>query len=230
MLKLHQAMALLFLNYRENSIVFLSFLLVFCFFLRFESTFSLMVEVTLLRKLIHAIAYKDDAAAYKELFLLYHKRLLNFSITITHSKESSEEVVSDVFMKIWLNRKVLPAIENFHLYIYIATKNLSINKILKERKQGHFSLQETIIDVKNIYEDPEQLMITSEMQKRIRSVIQALPPKCRLIFKLIREDGLKYKEVAELLNLSLKTVENQMTIAIKKISDSIRFDIVRTMN
>jgi RNA polymerase sigma-70 factor (ECF subfamily) len=73
-------------------------------------------------------------------------------------------------------------------------------------------------------------MITAEMQKRIRSAIQTLPPKCRLIFKLIREDGLKYKEVAELLNLSLKTIENQMTIAIKKISEAIRFDFVRTLN
>jgi RNA polymerase sigma-70 factor (family 1) len=189
-----------------------------------------MVEDTLLRKLITAIAYKDDAAAYKELFLLYHKRLLNFSITITHSKESSEEVVSDVFMKIWTNRKVLPAIENFHLYIYIATKNLSINKALKEKKRESFSLDEIAIDVKSIYSDPEQLMITSEMQKRIRSAIQALPPKCQLIFKLIKEDGLKHKEVAELLNLSLKTIENQMTIAIRKISEVIRFDFVRNMN
>jgi RNA polymerase sigma-70 factor (ECF subfamily) len=189
-----------------------------------------MVEVALLRKLITAIAYKDDAAAYKELFLLYHKRLLNFSITITHSKESSEEVVSDVFMKIWMNRKVLPGIENFHLYIYIAAKNLSINKALKDRRQEYFSLDEAVVDTKNIYADPEQLMITSEMQKSIQSAIQALPPKCQLIFKLVREDGLKHREVAELLNLSLKTIENQIGIAIKKISETIRFDFVRVMN
>lgn len=189
-----------------------------------------MVEAALLKKLITAIAYNDDAAAYKELFLLYHKRLLNFSITITRSKESSEEIVSDVFMKIWVNRKVLPGIENFHLYIYIATKNLSINRALKERKQEHFSLDDAVVDIKNIYADPEQLMITSEMQKRIQAAIQTLPPKCQLIFKLIREDGLKHKEVAELLSLSQKTVENQMGIAIKKISESIRFDFVRLMN
>lgn len=188
------------------------------------------MDALLLKKLIHAIAYKDDAAAYKELFLSCHKRLLNFSITITHSKESSEEVVSDVFMKIWTNRKTLPSIENFHLYTYVITKNLSINKVLKERKSQTFSLDETAVDLKNIYPNPEQLMITVEMQKRIRSAIQNLPPKCRLIFKLIREDGLKYKEVAELLNLSLKTIENQMTIALKKISECIRFDLSRTMN
>jgi RNA polymerase sigma-70 factor (ECF subfamily) len=151
-------------------------------------------------------------------------------MTITHSKETAEEVVSDVFMKIWSNRKTLSTIENFHLYIYIVTKNLSINQLLKEKKKKTFSLDEIKIDVKNIYTDPEQLMITAEMQKRISAAVLALPPKCQLIFKLIREDGLKYREVAELLNLSLKTVENQMTIALKKITESIRFDLVRAMN
>ena len=188
------------------------------------------MDAPLLRKLTNAIAYNDDAAAYKELFLLYHKRLLNFSMTITHSKELAEEVVSDVFMRIWTARKRLMAVENFHLYIYIITKNLSINCWLKEQKVQSFSLDETAVDVKNIYSDPEQLMITAEMQKRICFAIQALPPKCQLIFKLIREDGLRYKEVAELLNLSLKTIENQMTIALKKISESIRFDIPQILN
>ena len=186
-----------------------------------------MIAASLLGKLIERIAYNNDPNAYKELFLLYHKRLLNFSITITHSKESAEEVVSDVFLKLWINRSTLATIENFHLYIYIVTKNLSINRTLKEKKEQSFSLDETVVNSKNIYFDPEQLMITSEMQKRIWLAIETLPPKCQLIFKLIREDGLKYKEVAELLNLSVKTIENQMTIALKRISESIRFDLTR---
>jgi RNA polymerase sigma-70 factor (family 1) len=186
-----------------------------------------MIAASLLGKLIERIAYNNDANAYKELFLLYHKRLLNFSITITHSKESAEEVVSDVFLKLWINRSTLATIKNFHLYIYIVTKNLSINRTLKEKKEQSFSLDETVVNTKNIYFDPEQLMITSEMQKRIWLAIETLPPKCQLIFKLIREDGLKYKEVAELLNLSQKTIENQMTIALKRISESIRFDLTR---
>lgn len=189
-----------------------------------------MIAAALLRRLLDKIAFHDDTAAYKELFLIYHKRLVNFSMTITHSKESAEEVVSDVFMKIWSNRKTLSTIENFHLYVYVVTKNLSINQFLKEKKKASFSLDEISINLKNIYPDPEQLMITAEMQKRIAAAIQTLPPKCQLIFKLIREDGFKYKEVAELLHLSTKTVENQMTIALKKITESIRFDLARAMN
>lgn len=183
-----------------------------------------MIAAALLKKLIHKIAVYDDAVAYKELFLLYHHRLVSFSSSITHSKESSEEIVSDVFLKLWLNRATLNKVENFHLYIYIVTKNLSINRLLKDRNKQSFSLDEAVVEFSSIYADPEQLLITVEMQKRIYQAIQALPPKCRLIFKLIKEDGLKYREVSELLQLSLKTVENQMTIALRKIGESIRFN------
>lgn len=187
-----------------------------------------MIASSSLNKLIHRIAFYDDAIAYRELFVLYHSRLINFSSLITRSKESAEEVVSDVFLKIWQNRANLTRIENFHLYIYIITKNLSINRLQKHKKEQSFSLDETEVEFRSIYLDPEQLMVTNEMFKRMREAILQLPPRCQLIFKLIKEDGLKHKEVAELLNLSLKTVENQMTIALKKIGHSIRFDLTRT--
>ena len=182
-----------------------------------------MIASQKLQKLISKIALYDDAIAYKELFLLYHSKLIEFSILITHSRPASEEVVSDVFMNIWKNRSQLTRIENFHLYIYIVTKNLSINCLLKLKKERTFCLDEMIVEFRSIYLDPEQMMITAEMFQRIREAVHQLPPKCRLIFKLVKEDGLKHREVAQLLNLSIKTVENQMTIALRKIGQSIRF-------
>jgi RNA polymerase sigma-70 factor (family 1) len=189
-----------------------------------------MIAASTLNTLLNRISQFDDPIAYRELFLFYHKRLVSFSQTITKKKESAEEVVSDVFLKIWMNRRLFFQIENFHLYIYVTTKNFSINRFLKEKRQQSFSLDEIEVNTKNLYPDPEQLLITAEMFKRIRMAIESLPPKCQLIFKLIREDGLKYKEVAELLDLSVKTIENQMTIALKKISESIRFNLSRNLN
>lgn len=187
-----------------------------------------MIAAPLLGKLIEKIALYDDAIAYKELFLLYHKRLVQFSMTITHSKESAEEVVSDVFLKLWTTRATLTRVENFHFYIYVITKNFSINRFLKEKREQSFSLDEVIVDSKSFYADPEQLLITSEMSKKIQKAVESLPPKCQLIFKLIKEDGLKYKEVAELLHLSVKTIENQMAISFKRIGESIRLDLSKT--
>ena len=68
-------------------------------------------------------------------------------------------------------------------------------------------------------------MISAEAIKQIQEAIQELPPRCRLIFKLVKEEGLKYKEVAELLQLSVKTVENQMSLAFKKIGSAIDFKL-----
>jgi RNA polymerase sigma-70 factor (ECF subfamily) len=182
-----------------------------------------MIAPSQTNKLISRIALYDDTAAYKELFLLYHSKLVHFSSFITGTRESAEEVVSDVFLRFWKNRHTLTRVENFHLYAYIATKNQSLNYLEKIKREKVFSLDDVVVEFKSIYYDPEQLMITAEMYHRIRKAVDLLPPRCQLIFKLIKEDGLMYREVAELLDLSLKTIENQMTIALKKIGQSIAF-------
>ena len=178
---------------------------------------------TALQEIVARVALNDDSAAYKTLFLHYHPKLLSFSYAITHCKESSEEVVSDVFLNIWKSRKSLLRIENFHLYLYVSTKNISLNYLAREKRERVFSFDEVKTELRSLYFDPEQMMITSEMFKRICNAIDALPPKCQLIFKLVKEDNLRYKEVAELLHLSVKTVEAQMTIALRKLGTSIAF-------
>jgi RNA polymerase sigma-70 factor (ECF subfamily) len=183
-----------------------------------------MMTAEALPRLLSRIALEDDAFAYRELFMHYHAKLVVFAKSITGVKELAEEVVSDVFLKLWLNRSSLTQIDNFHLYLYVAVRNLSINQAISQKSQP-FSFDHVQIELADLDHNPEQLLMTKEMYKRVARAIDGLPPKCRLIFKLIREDGLKYKEVAELLHLSLKTVENQMTIAIRKIGASVRYDL-----
>ena len=80
-----------------------------------------------------------------------------------------------------------------------------------------------LVQLNSIYFDPEKLMITEEVFRQIRQAVNDLPPRCRLIFKLIKEDGLRYKEVAEILHLSIKTVEAQMAIALRRIKTHSEF-------
>ncbi|HUC83222.1 MAG TPA: RNA polymerase sigma-70 factor [Flavisolibacter sp.] len=155
--------------------------------------------------------------------LHYYPKLLSFSYAITHCKESSEEVVSDVLLNIWNARKTLLRIDNFHLYLYVSTKNISLNYLARQKREQVFSLDDVKTELKSLYFDPEQLMITAEMFRRICAAVQELPPRCQLIFKLVKEDNLRYKEVAELLHLSVKTVEAQMSIALRKLGTSITF-------
>ena len=187
-----------------------------------------MFENDHIRRLLSHIAVNNDQAAYKELFVLLHGRLKQFAYSILKSQEEADELVSDIFIRIWQKRDQLSIIETPLFYFYTTAKNLSINRLKKQKRQVILSAEDWLVQMNTIYFDPEQLMITEEMVRQIRKAVNDLPPRCRLIFKLIKEDGLKYKETAELLHLSVKTVEAQMAIALRRIAKCMHFDSQNT--
>lgn len=175
------------------------------------------------------IALYNDQLAYKELYALFFKSLQQFAISFVRSPEVAEEIVSDVFIKVWKKRAGLSRILNLKLYLFISTRNGSLN-YLRTQKKPILHPEQYLVQLQSIYFNPEKLMLTAEMMNRVQKAINDLPPRCQLIFKLIKEDGLKYREVADLLHLSLKTIENQMAIAIRKIGLAIHFDIRTTLS
>ncbi|MBV4357717.1 RNA polymerase sigma-70 factor [Parasegetibacter sp. MAH-26] len=178
-----------------------------------------------IRELVERIAVHNDQQAYKQFFCMFQSRLRQFAYSVIKSHEIAEEITSDVFIKIWNKRVSLLKIDNIVLYLYVSVKNQSLNYLSQKSKENVFFSDEILVEMKSIYFDPEQLMITAEMMRRVQMAISTLPPKCRQIFKLVKEDGLRYKEVAELLGISLKTVEAQMSIALRRVAQSIHFDI-----
>lgn len=170
-----------------------------------------------------------DAIAYKKLFVFFYQQLVQFSTGIVGSKETAEEVVCDVMTNIWQHRQRLSGIDNIRLYLYTSTKNRSLNRLKQEQRLAWNSFDDADIEISSLHNNPEELMLTSEMLKRVQSAVLHLPPKCQMIFKLIKDDGLTYRETAALLNISVKTVENQMTIAIRKIAHSISFQQSRAV-
>jgi len=175
-----------------------------------------------IRLLQQAIACFDDTQAYKQLFLLFYPSLVPFAISIIRSKELAEEIVSDVFIKIWEKRRQLDKVENLSLYLFTAVKNRCINQMQDQKNKHNLEINDTVIEFRSLYHDPEQKLISAEMIQQIHKAIQDLPPQCRMIFKLVKEEGFKYKEVAELMQLSVKTIENQMSIAFRKIGSAIQ--------
>ncbi|AYD48027.1 RNA polymerase sigma-70 factor [Arachidicoccus soli] len=173
-----------------------------------------------IRDLQIRITLYSEVRAYEELYKLLFIELNRYSYSFTKSNECAEEVVSDVFIKLWKVRMQLREINNLRKYLYTATKNYSLNYILKTSKKQVVELDEIIIDTRASVTNnsPEDIYITNELMNNIKRVIQELPPQCQQIFQLVREDGLKYKEVASILNISPCTVRNQMVIAIRKIS------------
>jgi len=184
-----------------------------------------MLENEPIKRLLSAIAFTNDQAAYKELFLLLHGRLKQFAYSILKSQEEAEELVSDLFVKVWEKRDQLTTIDSPLLYFYATAKNLAFNRLNKQKRQQNLRPEEWLVQLNSIYFDPEQLMMTEEMMRQIRQAVNNLPPRCRLIFKLVKEDGLKYKEVAELLQLSIKTIEAQMAIALRRIGKYMHMEV-----
>jgi RNA polymerase sigma-70 factor (family 1) len=166
------------------------------------------------------IALSEDTKAYKELYLLLFDKLFKFSYSFVKSKEAAEELVSDVFIKLWHIRDQLNTIQNLKIYLYCVTKNLSLNYLAKTKKM---IVQLDEIDIESVidFNTPEDLYVSSETIKGVKQVIQELPPQCRMIFLLVRDQNMKYKEVAHILNISVFTVRNQVAIATKKIAEAL---------
>lgn len=171
-----------------------------------------------IKELQQRIAFYEDMKAYEQLFDLLYNGLLRFSYAFVKSNEAAEEIVSDVFVKVWQMRDKLPEIGNLKVYLYTIAKNFSHNYITKHYKNRLLSLDEPELETAIAIGDPEEICISADVLNKIREAIGQLPPQCRIIFQLVKEEGLKYKEVAEVLHISILTVRNQVAIASKKIA------------
>lgn len=174
-------------------------------------------------ELQHLIATKSDEKAYNALFNRFAPALIQFSHSIVHLPEPAEEIVSDVFIRIWEKRHSLDQVINLKIYLYISVKNYSINYLRAKKNQEVFDLDNIPADlIQTTMPNPLQITCNRQLEQRIHDAISHLPPKCKLIYKLAKEDGLRIKEIAEILQISSKTVENQMTIALKKMANSLK--------
>lgn len=160
---------------------------------------------------------RGDEQGIAGLFRLYGQKLMAFSKSITRSAEAAEEIVEDVLLQLWIHRGTIREINNLQLYLYTAVKNRSLN-LLSRRSRELITDPFDFLQIDLVsHDDPQDALITREMQQKIQAAIDALPPRCKMIFKLIREDGLKYKEVAAVLNISVNTIDAQMAIAMNRI-------------
>jgi RNA polymerase sigma-70 factor (ECF subfamily) len=164
------------------------------------------------------ICNNDDEKAFELLFHLLNNSLTKFCVLYVNQREIAEEIVSDIFVKCWLNRKTLTEIINPETYLFVAVKNQSLNHIKKYSSIHLVQIEETnSVEFVNTY-NPQKEIENKELIFRMDKAISALPQQCRIVFRLIKEDGMKYKEVAEILDISPRTVQTQLFRAVKKLS------------
>jgi RNA polymerase sigma-70 factor (family 1) len=175
--------------------------------------------------LINLIAQNKGDYAYKHLREQYYNVLLKFAIAYLKSNELAEEVVGDVLFQVWSSQHKLENINNLRVYIFTAVRNRCFTQLARLKREQDLFLntpdyKENLYFNHNI--NPENMMVTSELSKFIREIVDDLPPRCRQIYKMIREDGLRNKDVAAQLNISVNTIDVQLAIALKKLSKAIQ--------
>ena len=159
--------------------------------------------------------------AFSLMYDKYFQFLVKVAFRILRDEAKTQDVVQNVFIDIWKKRKELVVKSSFKQYLRKAAVNKSLNIIRADKKSwdDHYAIEDIQLAAKG---DHSLEMETEELQQKINEAIDSLPDRCRLIFCLSRFESMTYKEIAEKMQISVKTVENQMTKALK----IMRFKII----
>ncbi len=162
----------------------------------------------------------DDNIALELLFKKYYAQLVRFAREIVKSKDQAEDMVQKVFVKIWDKRASITVNSQVKSYLFVAVKNHCFNQLkLNERKYWMDEGMEN--DIRISTNENTSAIDAKQLEQNIQLAIEALPPRCGLIFKMSRFEEKTYKEIAEILDLSVKTVENQMGKALMLMRTSL---------
>lgn len=165
----------------------------------------------------------DNRGAFERFYNLYYDQVFRFAYYCLGEKEACREVVADVFFSVWQSRKRLRDIENIDTYLYIVVRNEALRYQARNRDFNQISLSDVLsLEEEGDDGSPERHLELKEMREILGQAIDELPEKCRIIFLMSREEGLKTKEIAQILSIQESTVRVQMKIAIEKLIARLR--------
>jgi RNA polymerase sigma-70 factor (ECF subfamily) len=155
------------------------------------------------------------------LFRTYYQPLCNYAYTFLQDREDAEEIVQSTFLMVWEKRDTLSIRTSVKPYLYAMVRNACLNVLKHEKIKQRYAGEEIAL-ADRAHDSVSQSVATNELEQKIRLAMEALPEQCRLVFKLSRFEELKYAEIAEQLNISIKTVENHMGKALRIMREQLR--------
>jgi RNA polymerase sigma-70 factor (ECF subfamily) len=161
----------------------------------------------------------DNEKDFESFFKEHYNSFCRFAYTFLNDSDDAEEVVQNCFVKLWEGRKTLIIGNSPKSYLFTMIRNTCLNQI------KHILIREDykVFNEKQLSEvEPEAQSETVDLQQKVGKIIQNMPPQRRKIFELSRFEGLKYKEIATHLNISVKTVENHMGSAMKQLREELK--------
>lgn len=162
-----------------------------------------------------------DITAFEMLFRTYYQPLCNYAFTFVQDHDEAEEIVQSTFLQVWEKKHVLEIRTGVKPYLYAMVRNACLNVIKHEKvKQQHIAVQ--MATGERSVESVSRSVMASELEAKIYNAMEALPEQCRLVFKLSRFEELKYAEIAQQLDISVKTVENHMGKALRIMREQLK--------
>lgn len=175
---------------------------------------------TYLENLSARIANSDEKA-FRQLFDSYYPRLLNYVFVIVKNHEAAEDIVLEVFNSIWERREKLVEVDRVESYLYVCARNKTLDHHRKNSKMMNVSFSEPNYKEYITHQNPESKLLSQELRDIIDHAILDLPEKTRLVYRLVKEDGLKYQEAADIMGTSVKTINNQLLKAVKSVREHV---------
>ena len=164
---------------------------------------------------------EGNQRVFQSIVYTYSDPLLIFSMGFVRKREIAEEIVSDAFVALWNQRSRISEIRDLKSYLYIMVRNGSISYLRKASGRKEISL-ENLHDFYTLpVTSPENDEISDDILEQINKAIEQLPPKCKMVFTLAKVQGVKYKEISTILDISVKTINNHIANALVHISQSL---------
>lgn len=176
-------------------------------------------QLTYITTLQNRIALNEDLHAYQELYRISFNGLYRFSLSIVHTSQAAEEIVSDIFLKVWQIRRKLDEISQLKVYLFKLAKDFSLNYLHINSQEIVQSLDEVSIEPQVEIGDREELCVSSVTIEKIRMAIRQLSPRCRMVFQLIKEENFRYHEAAMILGVSPYIARNELSHAVRRIAE-----------
>ncbi|MEA4903915.1 MAG: RNA polymerase sigma-70 factor [Petrimonas sp.] len=159
---------------------------------------------------------EGDKVAFSYLFDMYHNKMFRFLLKVTHSESTSQDLVQDIFLKLWQNRERISEIDNINAYLFRMAQNHALNEMERFTKRT-LSLSESHLEDYVTYSTPLETLISNEVKEKLAEAIKKLSPQQQRVFVLHKEEGYSYAEIADRLNLSVSTIHNHMHQALIKL-------------
>ncbi len=171
-----------------------------------------------LKVLVGEMVALNSERAYRQLFDILFFPIRKFVYGIVKSWEVAEEIASDVLFMLWQQRERLQEVSNVKYYALVAARNHALNALKRQTGKEFVSLNEVDVDIRFETLSPEAIFLQGELHEKLEDAVSTLPKQCKLVFKLIKEDGFSYKEVADMLCISPKTVDAHLVNAMRKLA------------